>query len=150
MTQMANALLLHLPPIWSLGMSVADGALEGGSNRKVIPSADVSFWFLKSENTEFNDLLRLTDRFLGLSSFDIERRDQKEDFFKLPLGVTEQLIEISEGKLRSVCLSLHSDVKVACAPSSDAPCVLWLCMDVRAWEKATRLFLGGKLSLALA
>jgi len=94
-------------------MSVTDGALEGGSKRKVIPSVDVFFWVLKSENTEFNDLLRLTDRFLGLSNLDIERRDQKEDFFKLPLGVTEQLIEISEGKLRSVCLSLHSDMKVA-------------------------------------
>lgn len=113
-------------------MSVADGALEGGSNFRVIPSVDVSFCGLKSERTEFKDLLRLTDRFLGLSSFDIERRDQKEDFFKLPLGVTEQLIEISEGKLRSVCLSLHSDAKFACAPSSGAPCVLWLCMDVRA------------------
>ena len=112
-TQIANEFLLHLPPIWSLGMSVAEGALEGGSNLKVIPSVDVFFWLLKSENTEFNDLLRLTDRFLGLSSFDIERRDQKEDFFKLPLGVTEQLIEISEGKLRSVCLSLHSDAKLA-------------------------------------
>ena len=112
-TEIANEILLHLPPIWSLGMSVAEGALEGGSKRKVIPSVDVFFWLLKSENTEFNDLLRLTDRFFGLSNFDIERRDQKEDFFKLPLGVTEQLIEISEGKLRSVCLSLHSDAKLA-------------------------------------
>ena len=112
-TEIANEILLHLPPIWSLGMSVAEGALEGGSKRKVIPSVDVFFWLLKSENTEFNDLLRLTDRFFGLSNFDIERRDQKEDFFKLPLGVPEQLIEISEGKLRSVCLSLHSDAKLA-------------------------------------
>lgn len=131
-------------------MSLVEGALEGGSNFRVIPSVDISFCGLKSERTEFKDLLLVMDRFLGLSNFDIERRDQKEDFFKLPLGVTEQDIEISEGKLRSVCLSLHSDVKLACAPSSGAPCVLWLFMDVRAWEKAIRLFLGGRLSLALA
>lgn len=122
----------HILPIGSRGRSVAEGTLEGGSNRQVIPSVDVLFWVLKSENTEFNDLLRLTDRFLGLNNLVIERRDQKEDFFKLPLGVTEQLIEISEGKLRSVCLSLHSDAKLAWAPSSGVPCVLWLCMDVRA------------------
>jgi len=77
---------------------MVDGDLEGGSNFKVIPSTDLSFFGLQSERTEFKDLLRVTlGRFDGLSSFDTERKDQKEDFRRLPLGVTEQLIETSEG-----------------------------------------------------
>lgn len=78
-------------------MSMADGDLDGGSNFSVILSVDLSFWGWWSENTEFKDLLRLAvDRFKGLSILDIERKDKKEDFFRLPLGVIVQLIETSE------------------------------------------------------
>ena len=78
-------------------MSMADGDLDGGSNLSVILSVDLSLWGWWSENTEFKDLLRLAvDRFKGLSILDIERKDKKEDFFRLPLGVIVQLIETSE------------------------------------------------------
>jgi len=78
-------------------MSMADGDLDGGSNFSVILSVDLSLWGWWSENTEFKDLLRLAvDRFKGLSILDIERKDKKEDFFRLPLGVIVQLIETSE------------------------------------------------------
>lgn len=78
-------------------MSMADGDLDGGSNFSVILSVDLSLWGWWSKNTEFKDLLRLAvDRFKGLSIFDIERKDKKEDFFRLPLGVIVQLIETSE------------------------------------------------------
>lgn len=78
-------------------MSMADGDLDGGSNFSVILSADLSLWGWWSKNTEFKDLLRLAvDRFKGLSILDIERKDKKEDFFRLPLGVIVQLIETSE------------------------------------------------------
>ena len=76
---------------------MADGDLDGGSNCSVILSVDLSLWGWWSENTEFKDLLRLAvDRFKGLSILDIERKDKKEDFFRLPLGVIVQLIETSE------------------------------------------------------
>lgn len=78
-------------------MSMADGDLDGGSNFSVILSVDLSLWGWWSKNTEFKDLLRLAaDRFKGLSILDIERKDKKEDFFRLPLGVIVQLIETSE------------------------------------------------------
>lgn len=78
-------------------MSMADGDLDGGSNFSVILSVDLSLWGWWSKNTEFKDLLRLAvDRFNGLSILDIERKDKKEDFFRLPLGVIVQLIETSE------------------------------------------------------
>ena len=78
-------------------MSMADGDLDGGSNLSVILSVDLSLWGWWSKNTEFKDLLRLAvDRFKGLSILDIERKDKKEDFFRLPLGVIVQLIETSE------------------------------------------------------
>lgn len=78
-------------------MSMADGDLDGGSNFSVILSVDLSLWGWWSKNTEFKDLLRLAvDRFKGLSILDIERKDKKEDFFRLPLGVMVQLIETSE------------------------------------------------------
>ena len=78
-------------------MSMADGDLDGGSNFSVILSVDLSRWGWWSKNTEFKDLLRLAvDRFKGLSILDIERKDKKEDFFRLPLGVMVQLIETSE------------------------------------------------------
>lgn len=78
-------------------MSMADGDLDGGSNFSVILSVDLSLWGWWSENTEFKDLLRLAvDRFKGLSILDIERKDKKEDFFRLPLGVIVQLMETSE------------------------------------------------------
>lgn len=58
---------------------------------------EVFFCVLQSKKTEFKDLLRVTlVRFEALSSFETERRDQKDDFFKLPLGVAEQLMETSE------------------------------------------------------
>lgn len=78
-------------------MSMADGDLDGGSNFSVILSVDLSLWGWWSKNTEFKDLLRLAvDRFKGLSILDIERKDKKDDFFRLPLGVIVQLIETSE------------------------------------------------------
>lgn len=78
-------------------MSMADGDLDGGSKFSVILSVDLSLWGWWSKNTEFKDLLRLAvDRFKGLSILDIERKDKKEDFFRLPLGVIVQLIETSE------------------------------------------------------
>lgn len=78
-------------------MSMADGDLDGGSNFSDILSVDLSLWGWWSKNTEFKDLLRLAvDRFKGLSILDIERKDKKEDFFRLPLGVIVQLIETSE------------------------------------------------------
>ena len=78
-------------------MSMADGDLDGGSNFSVILSVDLSLWGWWSKNTEFKDLLRLAvDRFKGLNILDIERKDKKEDFFRLPLGVIVQLIETSE------------------------------------------------------
>lgn len=78
-------------------MSMDDGDLDGGSNFSDILSVDLSLWGWWSKNTEFKDLLRLAvDRFKGLSILDIERKDKKEDFFRLPLGVIVQLIETSE------------------------------------------------------
>lgn len=78
-------------------MSMADGDLDGGSNFSVTLSVDLSLCGWWSKNTEFKDLLRLAvDRFKGLSILDIERKDKKEDFFRLPLGVIVQLIETSE------------------------------------------------------